>query len=210
MTDLRTKDGDNLPVVFDVHSVGAGKVLAKFVPAAPDGAAFDLSVIGTSADPEAAGNGSVVAVLKKIRALLGGVVLAGGSAVIGKVGLQTGNADVASANPLPINVQGLGYSASGKTAVSGTFVAVGASAAFSPLAGRPFNLSLWGTFAGNVLLERSFDAGTTWLPLTGGGGALMSFAAPASEQWEESEVGVQYRLRCASYISGTVNYRVSQ
>lgn len=100
--------------------------------------------------------------------------------------------------------------ASGVTAVSGTFVATGQSATFIPIAGRAFNISLWGTFVATVQLERSFDGGTTWLPLTAAGTQLYVWTAPASELAQDDEYGVRYRLNCTAYTSGTVNYRISQ
>lgn len=100
--------------------------------------------------------------------------------------------------------------ASGQTPVSGSFSATGSSTAFSPIPGRGFNLSVWGTFVGTVIVERSFDSGTTWLPLTASGVSLFNFVAPASEITEEPEYGVQYRFRCSAFGSGTINYRISQ
>ncbi|MEP9353885.1 hypothetical protein ABLE93_09830 [Xanthobacter sp. KR7-65] len=100
--------------------------------------------------------------------------------------------------------------ASGQSPVSGTFTAVGTSSTFSPIPGRGFNLSIWGTFVGTLVLERSFDGGTTWLSLTAAGVLISTFNGAASEIFEEPEYNVQYRLRCAAYGSGTVNYRVSQ
>lgn len=100
--------------------------------------------------------------------------------------------------------------ASEKTPVAGTFVATGTSSSFAPLPGRSFNVSLWGTFVGSVTLKRSFDGGTTWLPITALGSALYSWSGPVSEQTQEDESGVLYRLECTAYTSGTVNYRVSQ
>ena len=100
--------------------------------------------------------------------------------------------------------------ASGQTAVSGTFTAVGSSSSFSPIPGRGFNVSTWGTFVGSVVVERSFDAGTTWLPLTAAGVNVSTFSGPVSEVLEEPEYGTQYRLRCVSFGSGTINFRISQ
>lgn len=99
--------------------------------------------------------------------------------------------------------------------LTGTFAATGQSASFLPdgVADglvRSFNISLWGTFVGTVQLERSFDNGTTWLPLTTNGTQVNKYTAPCSEYVEESEVGVLYRLNCTAYTSGTVNYRLSQ
>lgn len=99
--------------------------------------------------------------------------------------------------------------------VTGTLTATGQSGSLSPAAGlskidsAPFNVSLWGTFVATVQLERSFDGGTTWLPLTALGSSL-AFTAPCSEVFEETEEGVAYRLNCTAFTSGTVNYRLSQ
>ncbi|MFG1388793.1 hypothetical protein [Xanthobacter versatilis] len=99
--------------------------------------------------------------------------------------------------------------ASGNAPVTGSFTSATNSAAFIPLAGRPFNVSVYGTFVGTVQLKRSFD-GSTWLPLTAAGVTLYSWSAPASEPAEEAEFGVSYRLECTAYSSGTINYRISQ
>jgi hypothetical protein len=100
-----------------------------------------------------------------------------------------------------------------RPAVTGTFTATGQSASFTPTVGigklvPAFNMSLWGTFVATIALERSFDAGTTWLPLTALGNAI-SFTGAATEVFDEPESGVIYRLNCTAYTSGTVNYRLS-
>jgi hypothetical protein len=99
--------------------------------------------------------------------------------------------------------------------VTGTFTAIGQSASYAPpVAPRNtntggFNVSTWGTFVASVQLERSFDNGTTWLPLTAAGNQLYAWTAPASENGAEPEAGVLYRLNCTAYTSGTINYRIS-
>lgn len=98
----------------------------------------------------------------------------------------------------------------GTNVVSGTFTSTGTSPAFTPRPQYMFNVSLWGTFVGTVSLERSFDLGTTWLPLTANGVSIESFTAPCSEQLQEDELKVQYRFNCTAYTSGTINYRLSQ
>jgi len=100
-------------------------------------------------------------------------------------------------------------SPSGKTATTGAFTATGQSTVFSPIAGRSFNITLSGTFAATVQLERSFD-GSNWFPITANGTQLEKFTAAVSEQWSDDEAGVQYRLNCTAYTSGTVSYRISQ
>lgn len=95
--------------------------------------------------------------------------------------------------------------------VTGGFAAAGTSDALIITAGaRGFNVSLWGVFVADVQLERSFDAGSTWLPLTAAGYRIGVWSAPASEIFNEPEAGVLYRLNCTARVSGTVNYRVSQ
>jgi hypothetical protein len=109
-----------------------------------------------------------------------------------------------------VNPVGAGYESSGLQPVTGAFAAPGQSASFAPLAGRGFNISIWGTFSGTVQLERSFDAGSTWLPVTANGTQLEKFTSAASEQWQEDEAGVLYRLNCTALASGTADYRLSQ
>lgn len=94
--------------------------------------------------------------------------------------------------------------------IRGAFTATGNSENFRRDPGRgAFNMSLWGTFVGTVIPERSFDGGDTFLPLTALGSSI-SFTAPCTEIFEEPEAGVLYRLRCSAYTSGTINYRLSQ
>lgn len=102
--------------------------------------------------------------------------------------------------------------ASGQSPVTGTFTASGqTSTSFTPIAGRPFNVTISGTFVtGSTQLQRSFDNGTTWFNLTSGGSGIMLFTAGASEQYTESETGVRYRLRCNALVSGSIVYRISQ
>lgn len=98
-------------------------------------------------------------------------------------------------------------------AVTGTFTGTGQSAGITVKGvddqrGHPLNVSLWGTFVGTVRVERTFDNGTTWLPMTALGSAI-NFTGPASEVFDEGEAGVQYRLNCTAFTSGTINYRLS-
>lgn len=70
-----------------------------------------------------------------------------------------------------------------------------------------FNATISGTFVGSIGLEKSFDGGTTFIPVTVGGQALI-FTAPGSELMEEAEPGMRYRWN-ASLSSGTYNSRLS-
>lgn len=91
--------------------------------------------------------------------------------------------------------------------VSGVLSAAGASASSFSAQGT-FNLSLWGTFSATMVLERTFD-GVTWLPYTYVDGTPLVFRLPVSTTIDEPEEGIRYRLRCTSYTSGTVNWRMS-
>lgn len=110
----------------------------------------------------------------------------------------------------PVVVLGEAYAASGVTPVTGSFTATGQSGNFPPKAGRPFNVSVRGTFVGTVQLERSFD-GTNWFVASrDSAGTAAAWTAPMSVVVEEPEAGVLYRLNCTAYTSGTITYRMSQ
>lgn len=100
--------------------------------------------------------------------------------------------------------------ASGKSPVTGTFAATGSSSAFTPAAGKGIWVTLQGTWAATVVVERSIDSGTTWLPLTAAGSSFGSFSANAQEVvgQEDDPGAATYRLRCTAYTSGTVTYRI--
>lgn len=75
------------------------------------------------------------------------------------------------------------------------------------------------TFTGNAVnysasiqLERSFDGGATWVVCgVGGAGqpAVYATGTPVSVVVGEPERSVAYRLNCTTYVSGTINYRLS-
>lgn len=92
--------------------------------------------------------------------------------------------------------------------VTGTFGATGQSAGHMFLG--YFNASLFGTFVGTVQLQRTFDAGTNWLPCgEDAAGTAATYTAPVSVEVYEPEPGVFYRWACTAYTSGTVSYRLS-
>lgn len=72
-----------------------------------------------------------------------------------------------------------------------------------------FNLHLEGPFVGTVVVDRSFNGGTSFASLTNLGAAV-SFTGPASEILEAPEAGVLYRLRCTAFTSGPIQARLSQ
>jgi hypothetical protein len=83
-----------------------------------------------------------------------------------------------------------------------TFTATGQSAVNNALRGD-YNASVWGTFVGTVVLERSFDGGTTWL-------SVKSVTAPTEVAGVEAENGVSYRFNVSAYTSGTIDVRFGQ
>lgn len=97
------------------------------------------------------------------------------------------------------------YPSSGVAPLTGTFAGTGVSTPFAPLTGRGFSLVLQGTFVATVVLEYSFDGGTTWVA-----GQYLAFTTPDVEIYEVDEVGVLLRWNCTSWTSGTVTYRISQ
>lgn len=115
---------------------------------------------------------------------------------------------LAIAAPAHAGLSGSGGIELAQTVVSGTFTgtANGTSAQFL----GQFNVSMWGTYSATVILERSFDGGTTFLPLpTDTIGTANAYTAPTTLVVNEPEPGAIYRLRCSVYASGTVNYRLA-
>ncbi|NDF13334.1 MAG: hypothetical protein EB060_11040 [Proteobacteria bacterium] len=70
---------------------------------------------------------------------------------------------------------------------------------------RPFNLSVSGTWAGTVTLQRSFNNGSTWLD-------VYSVTANVETVVDSPETGVLWRLgiKTGNYTSGTAVCRLSQ
>lgn len=127
-----------------------------------------------------------------------------------------GNAVPAGTAASPTNIK---PAPSGAAQVTGTFSATGVSASFTAVPGFDVWLTLFCTVAAvqTIVLERSTDAGTTWLQLTSSAGlALGSYAVNASGAAtilqavvsSEADSGALYRLRCSAYTSGTVAYRL--
>lgn len=102
-----------------------------------------------------------------------------------------------AARPIPFHV-----------VAEGVFSATGAGEAVVMVGA--FNITLWGTFSATIAFERSFDAGTTWIPVAFPDGTPITYTAPGSGSWGEIEAGVYYRLRCSSYTSGAASWRISR
>lgn len=70
--------------------------------------------------------------------------------------------------------------------------------------------ALSGTFTGVVQLERSFDGGTTWIPVRDEAGALIALAVPGEFKVSETEGGTLYRLNCTALSAGTIAWQVGR
>lgn len=92
-------------------------------------------------------------------------------------------------------------------ALTGTLTATGQSAGV--IVRGDFNVTFTGTFSATIQVERSFDSGSSWSPLTALGTGF-TFSGPATEIFSEPEFGVKYRVNCTAYTSGTISYRISQ
>jgi hypothetical protein len=79
----------------------------------------------------------------------------------------------------------------------GSFTGTGQSASLT--LGRGATLSLSGFGSATVILQRSFDQGTTWL-------SVKTFTADAERIVNGS--GELWRLNCTVYGSGTILYRL--
>jgi hypothetical protein len=91
-----------------------------------------------------------------------------------------------------------------------TFTAATQTTAAAPVHGV-FNVSVIGTLTGTIVVERSFDGGTTWVQAWAPGTTtLMQFTAPGSVQVTEPEPGVAWRLRASALTAGTPLGRISQ
>jgi hypothetical protein len=96
----------------------------------------------------------------------------------------------------------------------GVAASTGTSAASAFLGG--FNLAMWGTFSGTVLLEKTYDGGATWVTVsqdvtgTPASYTLAWTAQSINLTLCEVETQVAWRLRCTAFTSGTLNYRLSQ
>jgi len=71
------------------------------------------------------------------------------------------------------------------------------------------NLTLWGNFVGEVVLERSFDGGVTPITCTALGSEVV-FTRPATEVLDEPEAGVRLRINFRARNSGSVSWRLSK
>ena len=105
-------------------------------------------------------------------------------------------------------VAGVEQSSNGSV-VTGTLGGTGGGTALRALPGAPVSVTLSGAWAGTVVIERSYDGGTTFVAISMP--APLSYTANVSidVQNASQEIGVLYRVNCTAYTSGTVAYRLS-
>ena len=73
------------------------------------------------------------------------------------------------------------------------------------------NAAIWGTFVATLVLEKSFDGGANYVPISkDSSGNANSYTAPCAVGIYEPEHNVLYRWNCTAFTSGTINYRISQ
>jgi hypothetical protein len=92
----------------------------------------------------------------------------------------------------------------GDYAITGAIAAAAQTVGVMTLyAGEKMIVSLSGTWTGTVTLERSFDAGATWL-------AYIAYTANATAEIANLEDGVRYRLNATAWTSGACTGRLAQ
>ena len=101
------------------------------------------------------------------------------------------------------------WDATGLPPVTGGFTATGQSASFAPKAGRPFNVRV-SAVDGTVQLERQLPGEGGFTAVTDNMGTPLAWTAAVNCSFSEPETGVNYRLNCTAYTSGTITYRISQ
>jgi len=138
---------------------------------------------------------------------------------------RVNGAPVSNSNPLPTSfptgssISQAPLLASGVASVSGTITSQSQTVGpFIPAAGRNFNATGYGasmgvnaSLGGTIVVERSIDGGTTFLPLTGAGSPVALFTTVFSEQMQESQVGVSYQFLCTGFTGPqAINVRFAQ
>ena len=89
----------------------------------------------------------------------------------------------------------------GTPAISGIFSSAVPSSKYSLIG--DYTLSISGTFVATIDFERSFDDGATWH-------IVESYTAPTESNIEARGHGIDYRLNCSAYTSGSALYRIQR
>lgn len=85
------------------------------------------------------------------------------------------------------------------------------STAFQPIALRPFNIWVTGTWTATIGIVRSFDGGATWVavPKPDMTGALTLTQSLTFSAFEADQ-SCLWALQTVAYTSGTINYQFDQ
>jgi hypothetical protein len=98
--------------------------------------------------------------------------------------------------------------------VTGTFGSAVIGTSFQPIANKPFDIWLSGTFVATVAVLRSIDGGVVWVPvLKPDLSAAQTFTIPASLTAFEADAAALWTVSTAvanggAWTSGTVTYRL--
>ena len=125
---------------------------------------------------------------------------------VGYSDAQGNVAMVTTSSPLPVAAA----RATTPAQLSGTASTSQLVGPFAPALGLPVILSLSGTWAGTVTVQRSVSGGTTREPLTMAGNPWARYTGNACEPvWEESQSGATLYLDVV-LTSGALTFRVAQ
>ena len=97
---------------------------------------------------------------------------------------------------------------SGSNKPSGSFTGVGVGIGVS--VNNEFNIFLQGTFEAQLIIEVSADDGANYMPDMSIDLMPVTLTKPGSYQGYQPEKGILTRIRCVSYVSGPVYWRISQ
>lgn len=98
-------------------------------------------------------------------------------------------------------VSSLSFTTDEAPASNGTFGAIGQSSEVTHPIGGWLGISISGTFAATIVLERSHDNGASWQPVSG-----ESYTAVNESNFRSPSAHFLHRLNCTAYTSGTVIY----
>lgn len=108
-----------------------------------------------------------------------------------------------SASIFTSNWVGTQIKLTGDNTVSGTMAALNATVGpINVMAGETLVISLSGTWAATIYLERSYDGGSIYIP-------FLSYTSNATYEFANLEENVLYRWRVNAYTSGTATGRLS-
>lgn len=111
----------------------------------------------------------------------------------------------------PVSQAGVAWAASGKTPVTATLSSAGATGSFTPLAGRPFNVEITGTWTGTIRLMCKLPGSAAFVERKETGGtSIYAWTGNTSEVIDaDPETGAIYELSADTGFSGSASVRMS-